>query len=550
MVLNRKITPYIYILFFSFFFNKIYSQKTNEFKLEIKSNILTENDVIKNINYKKIFTKRKILQQTKDSVLNTLKEKGYFSLLIEKFNQNKNTYTYFLRLGKKIKAIYIKIKPSDIKTIEALNLKIDENYLILKTNTLKKTLNLISNYLVKNGQLFSVVKLRNHTIKNQTLFTELEINQTEKRSIDKTIIKDYEDFPISFLNQYLNLNKTKTISINNIEEISKRINQLSFVSEIKRPELLFSKDSTLLYLYLKKKQANSFDGLINFSSENNKIKFRGYLDLSLINIFNKGEKFVINWKSNSNKTQDFTLIASLPYLFKSKISSEISFNLFRNDSIYTNTNSEISLKYPINKFINLSIIYSSESSSTNSNSNNISNFNKSMIGLGLQNNSEKENQFELSIFYGKRNTNAKTNQYLINSKFSRLIHLSKRIAFYINNKSSFLFSDSYLENELFREGGPNSIRGFNEQSIFTSKFSYINSETRLLSKNKSFLYSIQDLGIFSYNKKNNILFALGLGYQLNRKNNSINISYSQGNFNKRSTTLSSGILSIKMLTSF
>lgn len=550
--MSKKLTPYIYILFFTLFSSSIYGQINNVFKLEIKSKDSLENTIIQNSNYKKIFKDLKQLNNIKDKVISNLKEKGYYTLLIDETIQKENKYSYILKLGIKLKEVHIKIDPKDKDIITTLSLKTDDNFLIIKNENLKSTLNSISQYLIENGQLFSKVSLINSNVKNQSLFTELQIKESQKRIINKTIIKGYEDFPSSYVNHYLNSNKNQVLNKNKIEEISERINQLTFVTEIKKPEILFSKDSTLLYIYLKKRQSNSFDGLINFSTENKKLSFRGYLDLNLVNIFNKGEEININWKNNSNNKQDFTLKTKIPYIFNSKISAEASFNLFRNDSTFSNTYSKLSLSYPINKNTNFSILYKSEKSINNIMANNISSFNKTMFGFGVHYSSFKENQFNFGVnfSYGARATDTKTNQYLLNFKIDRLIKASKKIEIYIRNKSGFIFSDSYLENELFREGGTSSIRGFNEQSIFTSKYSYINSEFRLLIKKESYLYSIQDIGVFNTNNRPKSLYSLGLGYQQLKNNRNVNINITIGLSEDNSNKLNHTILSIKTLTLF
>ena len=495
------------------------------------------------------FQQKESLNKTKDSILSALKEKGYYSLIIDSINQQQKEYTYFLKLGTKIKTAYIKIRPKDWGITQALGYTYTkEGILTLEIERLKPFLNSVSNHLIEDGLLFSKIKLTNTTINNQSLFTELQINSSKKRSINKTILNGYTDFSSAFINHYLKLNDSAILNVTKIEEISKKINQLNFVSEIKKPEFLFSKDSTILYLYLKKKKSNSFDGLINFSNENKKITFKGYLDLNLVNIFNKGEEIKINWRNNSNSKQDFTLKTKIPYLFNSKVSTALSFNLYRNDSTYINTNSKISLSYPINEHTDVSLLISNESSTVHSVIGSISNFDKKMIGVGLRYNSHKSNKFNIdaNVSYATRNTSKKTNQYLINLSTSGLIKTSTKTDVYIRSKTSFLLSDSYLENELFREGGSNSIRGFNEQSIFTSKFSYVNSEFRLISQNKSYLYSIHDLGIFEANNKSNVLYAIGAGYNYIKNNNSIDLSYVYGSTHNSK----SSFISVKLLTQF
>jgi len=90
-----------------------------------------------------------------------------------------------------------------------------------------------------------------------------------------------------------------------------------------------------------------------------------------------------------------------------------------------------------------------------------------------------------------------------------------------------LTSKNYLFNELFRIGGANSIRGYNEQSIFTNGYSYSNVEFRYLLDKSSYLYSITDLGVYKENTNNKIkkLVGIGAGYQFRINNNLVNLGY-------------------------
>jgi len=551
LILNKKITPYIYILFFSFFSSTFYGQENNYFSLEIKSKNSLENSVIKSINYSNKFNKIKNLNNTKDSVLAILKEKGYYTVLIDSMYQQKKKYTYYLKLGVKIKTATIKVSSEDEKILRALNLNLKNKYLVLENEKLKPFLNSISNYLIENGQLFSKVRLINSKIKNQSLFTELQISRSKKRSINKTIVNGYTDFPTSFIKQYLNLNDKSVLNENKIEEISKKINQLNFVSEIKKPEILFSKDSTILYLYLKKKKSSSFDGLINFSTENKKLNFRGYLDLNLVNIFNKGEEIKINWKNNSNNKQDLTLQTKITYIFNSKISSEVSFNFFRNDSTYINTQASMSLHYPITNNINISFIAKNEASKISNSLTDFENYQKLGLGLGIAYTSFNSHKFdfEMELLHKTRKTEETTSLYQLNINTSSIFSFSKKINFLLKNALKLTSNQTTLKNELFRSGGTNSIRGFQENSILSNSYTYVNSEFRLNTKTDSYIYSIHDIGIFNIESQNKILKSIGFGYQFTKGNSKIDIN---GTFNNLfgNNYLETSIISIKIVTLF
>ena len=128
------------------------------------------------------------------------------------------------------------------------------------------------------------------------------------------------------------------------------ISNLRFAEQTKNPEVLFSKDSTTLYIYLQKSQSNTFDGFLGFSTneETNKLDFNGYLNLELNNNFNYGESFRLMYKSDESEQKNFEVNLNLPYIFSSPIGTELSLNILKRDSTFTTVNQKASVFYQIN----------------------------------------------------------------------------------------------------------------------------------------------------------------------------------------------------------
>lgn len=549
--MNKKSIPYIYIIFLSFIYSSTYGQEIKYYGLKITS--LNKNDTlyIASIPFKRRFDSEKDLKRTKDSVITLLKEKGFYALTQDSVTIKNKQFTYNLRLGQKVTTAVLKVNLKDKEFLKSLNFSIKETNLTLKIEDLKKTLSKINNTLVSNGETFSKVKLSEILVFKSILTAKLIINRTKKRTVDKIIVKGYTDFPTSFLKNYFNVPSTKALNLNLIEGISSRTNQLNFIKEIKKPEILFSNDSTVLYLYLKKVKANYFDGLINFNSENEKIKLRGYFNLNLNNTFNKGEQTSINWRNNGNNKQELNLKSTIPYVFKTKLTPTLLFNLYRHDSTYINNNIIISLSYPISKNLNVSLTYDTESSRINNSNGDYENYDKDGLGIGLEYRSNGKNRFLLGLdFFIQKRKTVVTNVYKqLNLNIASEFKISKRIDFHIKNSSKLTDRKTSLLNELFRSGGAKSLRGFQENSILSNSYSYINSEFKLNLKNNTFLYSIQDTGIFNINNTNTILSALGLGYQFNRANNKFNIEYIIGN-PTATNALQASIINVKIVTLF
>ena len=547
-ILNKKTATYLYLFFISLICSSIYGQKRNHYQLKITSITQSKNHHISTIKHKQNFLSDKELKKTKDSVLSILKEKGFYTLKRDSLIIKNKKHTYYIDLGKKIDDAVIKTNPRDDQLLKSLNLKLKDNQFTINIEDLKNTITLINNKLTNNGRIFSKVKLSNIIISNSKLSATLDVSRSKKRKIDKIIIKGYAEFPKSFLKNYFNISSPRIINSKLIEEISNKTNQLDFIKEVKKPEILFSNDSTIIYMYINKVKANYFDGLVNFNSENKKIKFRGYFDLNLKNTFNKGEEIKVHWRNNGNNKQELNLKSSIPYIIGTKISSSVSFNLYKHDSTYINTKANFSVFYTINNNLSTSFITENEISKTSNKLIDIDDYRKLGFGFGIYYKKNKST-IALELFRRSRNTTESISFQELTLKASTNINLSKKITFIISNTSKFTSYKTKLSNELYRSGGANSIRGFQENSILSNAYSYMNSELRFNTNSNSYIYSLHDLGVFNINNSNNIFKSIGLGYQFTRGNSKININAAfNGLFDQN--YLGTSIISIKMLTHF
>jgi hypothetical protein len=434
------------------------------------------------------------------------------------------------------------IKIDSTENINFKNIKIENNFLETPIKNLESILISVSESLDNQGKSFSKVQLKNIQIINKSLFADLEIIPSEKRIINKIIVKGYEHFPSSFLKNYFRIKPSTVFNQKKMAEISLNSKNLPFINEIKPPEVLFTKDSTQLFLYLSKKQNNSIDGIVNFASkENGGVLFNGMLDVRFQNIINTGERFEIFWNSIAEERQEFKITAEIPYIFNTAFSPEMSFSIYKQDSTFLNTNFKAKLKFSIDNFYKLGIQYESESSENLAQTlnNNIETFSNTFFGIYFSYTKPKNDvfyfdkfHFEINPTVGKRKiTNENSNQFKIKTNLTYIWDINTRNSLFIRNETGYLNSDTYLTNELFRIGGANSIRGFNEQSIFTESYTFFNIEYRILTNSKSYLYSITDFGRFSsLNEQKNAL-GLGLGYFFNTGNSQININAAVGKNN-------------------
>ena len=132
--------------------------------------------------------------------------------------------------------------------------------------------------------------------------------------------------------------------------------------------------------------------------------------------------------------------------------------------------------------------------------------------------------------------------------------------FYLNNtnivnlksQNYYLQSADYIINELYRFGGINSIRGFNENTLQGTMFSSILTEYRYVLSPSIYVHSIIDYAYFqdkTTNLKGNLL-GLGFGFGILTKNGLLNLVYANGSTKDQAIKLSNSIVHISLKANF
>lgn len=505
-----------------------------------------ETSIINNIEFNKNHTDVISIKKEISNLRTILINNGYINLkLIGLDSVSNNLFVAKLNLKNKIETTHIYIGNVLSETLEkSLKEKISNDTLTIKYKDTEKTLESLTEKLSSEGYPFLSLSLTNISkLEKNSLKADLVIsNKNNKRSLNKILVKGYDKFPKSYLKHYLKLKTNKDFNITEIKNKTKALNNLSFASQSKEPEILFSKDSTQLYLYIEKVKSNTFDGFIGFTTneDSKKIEFNGYLDINLTNNLNYGESLLINYKSDESDQTNFNIEANLPYLFKSPVGLNTALRIVRVDSTFSNTSQKASITYQLNSE-NLFFGGIEANTSTNlSSSNNllIENYKSSFTNFGYQYLKRQASNFlfpiktkiDLQFGFGSRKNVSRTKQNKISFDLNHIINLNQRNSFYIRGKTEVLTSNSYLENELFRFGGVNTIRGFSENSILASNYYLINTEYRYKLNSKIYIKSVFDFTSFKNEiiNQNENLYGFGFGFGILTRSGVLSFIYANG----------------------
>ena len=510
------------------------------------------------------------LKKEVDALHNTLETNGFIENEMRSLQKkNDSTYIALYHLGPKYKSIQLFYLEKDFSKKELLQVskKVTESYFVLPFNTIASSITKLNSLKTESGNAFARIKLENITKKkNRSLSANIILLKGVSRTIDSIKVKGYEKFSKSHIKHYAGIKKENKFNKSKLIEKSNILNSLGFVSVTKPPEILFKKDSTIVYLYLKKEKNNLFDGILGFATneDSQKLIFNGYLNLELNNNLNFGEQFLLNYKADGNDQQNFKAKLTVPYLFKTPFGLITELKIFKRDSTFSTSDQLIKVRYQINttskSYIGFKGYESSNLRKDNSTNVDVEDYTSKFILVGLSYTKAQNNIlfpiksiFHLDTEIGSREyDNANESQIRASLLLHTIFNLNYKNSIYLKNNTELLNSESYFTNELFRFGGINSIRGFNENSIDASFYSVLNSEYRYQINQDIYVHSIIDFAYF----ENEIivlkqkLYSFGIGIGLQTTAGIIKFSIANGNTENQDFNFSNTKIHISILSKF
>ena len=381
------------------------------------------------------------------------------------------------------------------------------------------------------GYPFASVKLDSCTAYQNLYSAKIYLQKNELITYDSVQIFGKTKTKKVFLRNYLGLKVGKPYNESNIKKIQQRINELQFVECIQPRTVLFQNGKARVNLYLKDKKSSQFDFLLGLlpGASGQKLLITGEARIHLFSLFGMGEEFYLEWKKIQPKTQQLDVRLVYPYLVGLPLGINAQFQLYKRDTSYLDINGDYGVQYQfvgsnylkaslrqkISIITNVDTAYIRQTRSLPKNldiSTNEFALEYFLQKLNYRFNPVDGYVLKLSGSAGvkkiKRNNNIvglydevtgrnfdflydtahlKTFQFRIALAFDKYWKIAPRHTIKTTFEGKYFFSRNIYENEKYRLGGVNSLRGFDDQSIFTPYYAMANLEYRfLLSKNSYF----------------------------------------------------------------
>jgi hypothetical protein len=540
-----------------------FASKAQNLYLKIEGKNTTETKVIDSITYKNIHANAKSVADEAALLSAGLYRAGYLeNRETANIKVNDSTFVYAFAVGQKTTGIHIYM--GSLSAAQKALLNITRDTLTLPLAGVEPFMNTNMALLERQGYSISTLQLVNYVKTGNTLNATLSLKIEKLRTLDDIVIEGYPKFPEGIRRNILKQYRGKTFNRDNLQRVYTDFNNLRFVTQPRYPEILFKQDTTKIYVYVQKANANTFDGFIGFGNDDNsKVRFNGYVDLALNNVLNSGEKFNLYWKGDGNQQTTFNLSLELPYLFKSPIGAKGSLKIFKQDSTFQNTVTDLNLGYYFSYNSKLYAGYQRTQSVDiqNQDSSTLTDYENKFVTATYEYTAYANDDFlfpqKTSLFIkggtGSRTGNTtKEPQYFAQLLLAHNLYLNKKNIINLKTHAYYLKSDTYIINELYRFGGINSIRGFNENSLQANLYATLMAEYRYVLSPGLYVHSITDYGYFQdeTSQVTNNLLSLGFGFGLLTKNGLFNIVYANGSTKDQSIKLSNSIVHLSFKASF
>jgi outer membrane protein assembly factor BamA len=423
----------------------------------------------------------------------------------------------------------------------------------------EKTLQICDN----TGYPFASIQLDSLNIYENKIgaYVNLDLNKFIK--IDSVIIKGSSKISPYFLNNYLGIKAGQPYQENKILAIENRIKELPNIKSLKPYEFTFTPTQSKLVLYLDNKKANQFDGVLGFlpSEKTGRIEFTGQAHLKLQNALNRGELIDIDWRRLQLNSRDIKAKLSYPYLINTPLGLDLNFKLFQRDTIFIDVTQNAGIQFLLsgNNFFkvfvnnrNLSLV-STNGLELLTSLPDYADVKNLTYGIGVKHektdyrfNPRKGYKVTSNIATGTKtieknpkinetlyeNINLKTTLYNGDLQLDFYIPILKQSTINVGLKAAGMQAENIFLNEAFRIGGNNSLRGFDEESIYATSYCIGNLEYRFLFEQNSYLFLFGNGAWYELNTENEYVndlpYGFGAGVSFQTKAGIFSISYALG----------------------
>lgn len=485
-------------------------------------------------------------------LLNLLFVNGYIDSGIDSIVTDSNKMMVYFYLGRRYFWKNLKISSDDDAPLQyELSTKFKNSQVNLYKLE-KEIIHILEEY-ENHGYPFVQIKLDSIFIENDSLSGIMKIKKGKYFTIDSIHITGSAKIPEKYLYTVIEFKPGDQYQEYKLKTLDEKLKSIAFIEVTQPSEVIFGQDYCYIKIYADNRKINRISGILGLFPDNRsgKTLITGDVSLQLNNALHKAEKIAFQWKRIQVQTQQLSIQFDYPFVFNSIFGIDEDFRLFKRDTSFLDLQNKtgIQLIPDARQKLRLWIKQRNISNLGNSSINySLANVNQNSVGLGYIFNSttgkiipSKGIVANADFFVGRKTINdsfwknyieSKSYQFEFSGTFTTYQSITKRqivkiaISGYTLQYPVIFFSESQ------RIGGINSLRGFNEESIYATSYATGLLEYMFLTDRSSYFSIFYNL---AYNEQDIVdgffydwPFGFGIGYTFESKAGFFSVYYAVG----------------------
>ncbi len=504
--------------------------------------------------------------------------RGYPLASVDSIANEGRLTTVFLYVGDRYELISLNTDSIEKDALREIGFT-DKSYSkkALDFNQLQNLQQKLLTHYENTGYPFASVYLDSISILDNRLSATLKSDKSVLYHVDSIRVYGKVNLKKKFLQHYLEIPMHSVYSKRTLALVDKRISELTYVTQVRPSDVTMLGNGSVLNLYLASKPTSQINFLVGFlpgSGDDNKLQLTGDVNLDLKNLLGGGESILLKWQQLQKKSPRLNLGFNQPYIFNSPFGLDFLFDLFKKDSSFLQLNAQIGVQYALSalksgtfflQFQNTSLLNGGIDTNVIKSSKRLpDNIDVKAVNAGItyqfintnyRLNPRQGNELTVTGSVGIKNikqnneiTGIKDPAFNYTSLYDSLKGRSYQLRLKMYGAHYFpfgkyatlktavsggaLFSPDIFRNELYQIGGYKLLRGFDEESIYATRYLVGSLEYRLLVNTNSYVFFFVDAGLAKnkyqfVNVKNNFISS-GLGLLFETKLGLLNISFAVG----------------------
>jgi len=471
-----------------------------------------------------------------------LKQNGYYNFQIDSISSKVSADTQHVEIS----VLLNEGNPTYVNDIFIQNLDsleqtiANEKFLLLKKSPfiISEFENVFSDLLTNfenNGFPFASINIESlyffydSTSQDNLVDVYLNFAKNEVSTIDTIIVRGNSTTESYVIIRELRINKGENYSQDKIDDIADKLNRLRFFEQVETPKFYFdSHNKGVLQIDVTEKSTNSFDGILGYIPSTNEKEdgyFTGLININLRNLFGTGRALAFKWSKLDRNSQELEVKYLEPWIFNLPLNIDVRLYQRQQDTTYVQRILNGNIQFLATESFSSALTFSQEYTiPTNPELRGFTVFNSISTNSGI--NFKYDSRDDIFVptkgFYflnaykysAKKilgpdqfvteSTNTSPNQYKVEIDLFLFRSFFVRHIPFVSLHLRELRGDDIEISDMYRIGGNNTLRGYQENQFTGNSLLWTNIEYRYLIGRHSYTFLFTDIAYYERNAIPNI----------------------------------------------